>query len=561
MTQQEALDILKLGHNVYLTGSAGSGKTYVLNQYINYLRERDIEVGITASTGIAATHMNGVTIHSWCSTGIRGHMSDEEIEALQEKQYLWNRFKKTKVLIIDEVSMLNADHLDLIERVCRSFKRNDEPFGGIQVVLCGDFFQLPPISRDGSETHFVFHSSTWRDMDLKVCYLHEQFRQSDSVFTKILNQIRANEIDDELIEILKSRQGAKLKADITPTKLFTHNMDVDALNLRALEGISGATKVFSMKSRGNPHLVETLKKSCLAPEQLGLKPGAQVMFVKNNFEVGYVNGTLGTVVNFEKDGTPIVRTIHGKIINATPVEWSIEEDGKVKAEIMQIPLRLAWAITVHKSQGMSLDAAEVDLSKSFVAGQGYVALSRVRTLDGLSLSGFNNMALMIDENVYEFDKDLKRRSYDSRMYLGMFQGDEKIDLQREFILKSDGTLEPKTVVSHLKKEKPVRVSTYETTKKLINEELSIKEMAAKRDMTEGTIIAHLEKLVEEGELKPDDLEHLKPAGKIFQHVMEACEKVLAKEGDIKLTPVRNLLKNKYSYDEIRLVRLFVSSGK
>lgn len=562
MTQNEALDILKLGHNVYLTGSAGSGKTYVLNKYIQYLREHDIEVGITASTGIAATHMNGMTIHSWCGTGIRDYLSEEEIEALEEKQYLWNRFKKTKVLIIDEVSMLGADHLTLIERVCRFFKRNDEPFGGMQIVLCGDFFQLPPISRAGEEASFVFHSSVWRDMDLKICYLHEQFRQSDEVFTKILNQIRSKNVDDEVVNILKGRQNASLKSDITPTKLFTHNIDVDAINIKELSAITGFAKVFSMKTRGNPYLVETLIKSCLAPQELLLKPGAQVMFVKNNFESGYVNGTLGTVINFEKDGSPIVRTLNGKLITATPVSWSVEEDGKVKAEIMQIPLRLAWAITVHKSQGMSLDAALVDLSKSFVPGQGYVALSRVRTLDGLSLSGFNDMALEIDENIFQFDKELKRQSHNSRVYLEMLQGNDKKEKQESFIVRMEGILEPKTVTSHLKKDKPVKVSTYDLTKKLIDDEMSLEEIAARRDMTYGTILSHVEKLTEEGSIDPlFDLAYLKPTTKQFNEIIDACEKIKAKEGSVKLTPIRNLLKNKYTFEEIRLVRLFASSKK
>jgi hypothetical protein len=553
MTQKEALQILKMGHNVYLTGSAGSGKTYVLNQYINHLREHEVEVGITASTGIAATHMNGVTIHSWCGTGIRTNLSDYEIEALEEKQYLWNRFKKTKVLIIDEISMLHAEHLDLVERICRSLKRSDEPFGGLQVILCGDFFQLPPVSKTGEDITFIYQSNAWKEMNLKVCYLEEQHRQGDKVFVELLNKIRSNDIDDDMISLLKERTE-ELEGDIRPTKLFTHNIDVDAINEEELQQLPGGSKVYTMVARGNPFLVETLKKSCLAPETLGVKPGAQVMFVKNNFEAGYVNGTLGTVVNFEKDGTPMVRTFSGKLINATPVSWSIEEDGKVKAEISQIPLRLAWAITIHKSQGMSLDAAEVDLTKSFVPGQGYVALSRVRSLKGLRLLGFNNTALTVDENIYEFDIELKKKSEKNRTQLKELTESVVQKAVEHFILQSGGTLTAQKVDSHLNKKKPVRATTHEETKKLLEQELDIMEIATRRGVTAGTVMDHIEKLIEDELIDPlFDLEHLKPKDEVLKVISQAFKQT----GETKLTPVFKHLKGKFTYDDLRVARFFI----
>jgi ATP-dependent exoDNAse (exonuclease V) alpha subunit len=191
MTQASALDILKMGHNVFLTGSAGSGKTYVLNAYIKYLREHQVEVAITASTGIAATHMGGMTIHAWSGIGIREDLSDYDIDQMESKKYLWDRFEKVKVLVIDEVSMLSAAFLDNLDRLCRSFKRKDsEPFGGIQIVLCGDLFQLPPI--DGN---FVVHANAWKNSGLAMCYLTEQHRQEDDAFLDILNAIRANNLE------------------------------------------------------------------------------------------------------------------------------------------------------------------------------------------------------------------------------------------------------------------------------------------------------------------------------------------------------------------------------
>lgn len=548
MTQKEALDILKLGHNVYLTGSAGSGKTYLLNQYIDYLKKNKIEVAVTASTGIAATHMNGITIHSWSGLGIRDSLTEQEISELEERRYLWERMQRTKVLIIDEVSMLHHFRLDLVDTLARRFKRDNRPFGGMQVVLCGDFFQLPPVSRQGErEARFIYHSDAWKTLDPTICYLHEQHRQTDQNHTAILNEIRRNDISESTYENLQERFNKEPENDAEPTRLYTHNIDVDTINAEALGEIDAESRIFEMKSRGNPALVALLKKSCLAPENLHLKIGARVMFVKNNFEGKYVNGTLGKIVDFEMDG-PIVMTTKGDRIKAVPTPWSIEEDGKVKAEITQIPLRLAWAITVHKSQGMSLDAVEVDLSKSFERGMGYVALSRVRTLGGLKLLGINNMALQVHEEVLEFDQSLQAFSAAAAEALNSMKKDKKERIQQEFISKN--------VVKE--KQADQKVSTYDETKKLLAEKLSLKDIAKKRGVTIGTILSHLETLCDEGKIKPNqELEYLKPEAKKFKKVKTAFEKVFAKTGEMKLTAVREIVGRSFDFEELRLARLFV----
>jgi predicted ATPase len=548
MTQQEALDILKLGHNVYLTGSAGSGKTYLLNQYIKYLKENKIETAVTASTGIAATHMNGITIHSWSGLGIRDTLTEETMNELEERRYLWDRIKKTKVLIIDEVSMLHHFRLDLVDMLVRRFKQDSRPFGGMQVVLCGDFFQLPPVSRQGErEAHFVYHSEAWKTLDPTICYLHEQHRQTDQNHVRILNEIRCNDVSESTYEDLQSRFNKEPENNAEPTRLYTHNIDVDSINAKALGEINDESRVFEMTSHGRPPLVEILKKSCLAPEILHLKIGARVMFVKNNFEGGYVNGTLGKVVGFEIDA-PIVRTTRGRRIKAVPMSWSIEENGKVKAEISQVPLRLAWAITVHKSQGMSLDAVEVDLSKSFERGMGYVALSRVRTLGGLKLLGINDLALKVHEEVLEFDRSLQAFSATAAEALRDMKPALKERIQKEFISKN-------TVKEKLADQK---VSTYEQTRKLLDEKLSLKDMAERRGMTIGTILSHLETLCDEGKINCErDLLYLKPEIKRFTKIRTALEKVLAKTGGMGLTSVRNAAGRSFNYEELRLARLFV----
>lgn len=177
MTQSDALTILKTGANVFLTGAPGAGKTYVLNQYTQYLKEHDISVAITASTGIAATHIGGVTIHSWSGIGARQKITDYEVDDLESKKYLWRRYEQTKVLIIDEISMLSGDVFDSVNKICKSFRRNNLPFGGMQVVVVGDFFQLPPISKKGEETKFAFESASWRELNPLVTYITEQHRE------------------------------------------------------------------------------------------------------------------------------------------------------------------------------------------------------------------------------------------------------------------------------------------------------------------------------------------------------------------------------------------------
>src|SRR5665213_425120 len=404
MLQDEALDILKLGHNVYLTGAAGSGKTYVLNRYIKYLRENNIVVGVTASTGIAATHMNGMTIHSWAGLGMGDAI---DIERILTKSSLKKRMAEAKVLIIDEVSMLDGRLLDSVDAITRAFKDKSKPFGGLQVVLSGDLFQLPPVTRSG-EPFFVFNSDAWKSMGLKICYLEEQHRQEDYTLLGILNAIRSNSVDEShFLDLTERIKPAPSGEDII--KLYTHNAHVDDINESELNKLQTEAKTYQMTSRGRQNAVESLINRCLAPEELVLKIGSEVMFVANNQAKQFYNGTLGKVVKFNSNGMPVIKTKHGFIVAAEHT-WKTEDGDKTIAEITQLPLRLAWAITIHKSQGMSLDAAEIDLSKSFEPGMGYVALSRVRSIEGLYIKGINNIAMMVNPQIIELDVKLKAQS-------------------------------------------------------------------------------------------------------------------------------------------------------
>jgi len=434
MNQQEALDILKMGYNVFLTGPPGSGKTFLLNKYIDYLKQNNKKVAITASTGIAATHMNGITLHSWSGLGIRETVTDKDVRMLLGRKYLRKRIKSADVLIIDEVSMLKSNQFDAVDKICQYFKTSFAPFGGMQIVCSGDFFQLPPIERNG-EAKFIVESNAWKTMEIKTCYLEEQFRHKDETLSNLLNHIRDNRAEESKEILLDSRYlENQFSEDIVPTKLFTHNVDVDTINNIELNKIEGKEFSYQMTSKGPKELVASLKKSCLSPETLLLKQGAQVMFIKNNFEMGYVNGTQGKVVGFNDEQMPIVETVSGRTITAKMAGWTIDdENNMIKAQINQIPLRLAWAITIHKSQGMNLDTAEIDLSKCFVEGMGYVAISRLRTLAGLKLVGISNLAFYVNEKAVEMDKDFRDMSEEAKRDLNKMPPAEIKKEQKAFL--------------------------------------------------------------------------------------------------------------------------------
>lgn len=409
MTQGQALAVLCSGESVFLTGPPGAGKTFVLNKFIKLARSQGKNVAVTASTGIAATHIGGTTIHSWSGLGIREQLTSADKKWLASNARLAKRYNATDILVIDEISMLHGRRLDMLNEACKLLRASNQPFGGLQVVLVGDLFQLPPVNRSGELIDFAHQSAAWQELAPKICYLSEQHRQKGGDLLEILEAMRANELKRRHAEILLARKLAP-GAGQAITRLYAHNVDVDAINSRQLAALESASKYYEMTQKGAKAKREQLAKSVLAPEMLELKIGAEVMFVANNFAAGYANGSRGQVVKFNDDEAPLVRLASGKTITVEPHSWTLAEDGRTKAEVTQLPLRLAWAITIHKSQGMSLDAAEIDLSRSFTPGMGYVALSRVRSLDGLYLQGLNQMALTLHPDIYEFDASLKRSS-------------------------------------------------------------------------------------------------------------------------------------------------------
>lgn len=641
MRQSSALDILKTGQNVFLTGSAGSGKTYTLNQYINYLRARRVPVAVTASTGIAATHMNGTTIHSWSGIGIKDELSERDLTNLSRKQFLADRLKDTAVLIIDEISMLHAKQLNLVSQVLKHVRKNDTAFGGIQVVVAGDFFQLPPIGSKGESNRekFAFMSEAWLDAKFHVCYLSEQHRQVSEAanggidLDDILNQIRRQHVTFEAITALEATYDQDV--DIKRTRLYTHNLNVNKINDKELADLSGEMMRFDATSTGDDKLVDTLKKTVRTQDELILKVGAKVMFIKNNTELGVSNGTMGELIGFAavkvddsskdkndalinedseelsandstnvKAGTktkekakaktkkpapqkmPVVRLNTGREVVAEPEEWMIEdESGEVLASYLQVPLCLAWAITIHKSQGMTLDAAEIDLSRTFELGQGYVALSRLKSLAGLQLLGMNDMSLQLDPLARGADKRFLVLSDEADANYAMLDEKSMQQAHEKFILKTGGTLNQAVIDAYANLQKKRREqqqaqqdkkqklgnqvadkseSTLLATRLLLEESFSIAEIAQTRGLAQSTIMRHISDLKRQDSSLACD--HLRPEDEVMTAVGNAYVAIKVAnnpndfhdDGNVKLRPVFEHLKQSIDYNIIRLALIFIT---
>ncbi|MGP5273595.1 AAA family ATPase [Psychrobacter faecalis] len=642
MRQSSALDILKTGQNVFLTGSAGSGKTYTLNQYIDYLRARRVPVAVTASTGIAATHMNGTTIHSWSGIGIKDELTDRDLTNLSRKQFLADRLKDTAVLIIDEISMLHAKQLNLVSQVLKHVRKNDKAFGGIQVVVAGDFFQLPPIGSKGETNRekFAFMSEAWLDAKFHICYLSEQHRQVSEAanggldLDDILNQIRRQEVTFEAIAALEATFDQNV--DIKRTRLYTHNLNVNKINDKELAALDGEMMRFAATATGDSKLVETLKKTVRTQDELILKVGAKVMFIKNNTELGVSNGTMGELIGFaavkindDKDNNddlieddsenaesdtdknikgkgkkttkdkekpkvkkpttqkmPVVRLNSGREVIAEPEEWIIEDEtGDVLASYEQVPLCLAWAITIHKSQGMTLEAAEIDLSRTFELGQGYVALSRLKSLAGLQLLGMNDMSLQLDPLARGADKRFLALSEEADANYAMLDEESMRQAHEKFILKSGGTLSKSVIEAYANLQKKRREqqqaqidkkqklgnqvsdksdSTLLATRILLEESLSIAEISQARQLSQSTIMRHI------AELKSQDpslaCDHLRPDDEVMTAVGNAYVAIKVAnnpndfndDGSVKLRPIFEHLKQAVDYNTIRLALIFIT---
>ncbi len=394
------------GKNVFLTGPPGSGKSYVIEQFVSLSSKESKKVALTATTGIAANLLGGVTIHSWSGMGLTGLQQSAILARLIDNPSAVSRIRTANILIIDEISMFSADQLDRLNLILKTVRVDPRTFGGLQVIVSGDFFQLPPVGDD--TTQYAFSSKSWRELNFEVCYLSEQYRQTDDRLYEVLRALRDRSFSKNHLGYLLERQLPHVNVgNKEVTMLLTHNSDVNRLNMLRLDQIKEPQHLYTGCFSGAPEAVDGLTKSVLAPLDLRLKVGARVMFVANEPSRGFVNGTQGKVINF-KSGLPVVLTDDGLSIKVEARSWTFIQDNQVLAKFEQLPLKLAWAITIHKCQGMSLDNALIDLRRSFTYGMGYVALSRLKSYEGLYLLGINTRSLLLDPVVYKFDATLRR---------------------------------------------------------------------------------------------------------------------------------------------------------
>lgn len=455
MRQSTALEVLRSGEDTFITGAPGSGKTYLLARFIDEARKKGKSVAVTASTGIAATHLQGRTIHSWSGIGINRVPTPLLLKHIRIRR--GRAIRTADILVIDEISMLPAWFFDLLDQVLRHVRHVDKPFGGIQLVISGDFFQLPPVVRPaGPQTDprlalfrtryeksgldpdgFVTDSFVWHAMDLRVCYLTEQHRQRGGGLLTVLTHMREGSVTQEDHAVLQERVGVSPKASDVAVSLFPTNRQADRLNDAHLAGINAPLHAWDEESAGPEHFVATLRASMLAPQHLELKKGAVVMALRNDADHNYVNGSLGRVTGFaRKSGYPLVDFENGSQAAISPVEWKMMDGDTELAAVSQIPLRCAWAITIHKSQGMTLDSAVMDLRRSFSPGMGYVALSRVQSLDGLYLVGISPSAWRVSTSAVAIDKNLRDRSEDTERWIDRRQQENR--QLREAHVSDDG---------------------------------------------------------------------------------------------------------------------------
>lgn len=395
------------GKNVFLTGMAGTGKSTLLREH---LEDADEDVAITASTGIAALNVGGSTLHRWSGMMLGPKRGDDLHEFLRElmrdkRQSVragMDRIRNCRTLVLDEVSMLSGVTLEFFDLLCRTVRRDPNPFGGIQIIATGDFLQLPPVRKDAGEPYdWAFLTKAWQHAHFANIHLTKVHRQDEPQFLAALSEFRQGRLSPDNAAVLGRRVVQFPDAD-TP-RLFTHNAQVDKWNGYRLACVEQPESVYEARTEGLDHQVQFLRNNLLTPEQLVLKPGAKVMFTVNKPDSGFVNGQTGTVIVCGRD--EVLVDCDGLPVRVGPYEWRFDPRDKHSATFTQIPLRLAWSLTIHKAQGLTLDSAYIDVRAARDPGQAYVALSRVRTLAGLNLKAWFG-GVFVSRAALEFYEEL-----------------------------------------------------------------------------------------------------------------------------------------------------------
>lgn len=457
--------VMDEGKSVFFTGSAGTGKSVLMRAIIAQLRHKyrsePDRVAVTASTGLASCILEGQTLHSWAGIGLGKEPAPELVKKVKRNMKSRQRWQRTKVLIIDEISMVDGQLFDKLEQVARTIRNNGRPFGGIQLVFTGDFFQLPPVPDRNTEAKFVFEASNWGTCIQHTILLTHVFRQKDEEFAKMLNEMRLGRMSPGTIRAFKSlSRPLNFHDDLEATELYPRRDEVENANQNRMRRLSGQTMTFAAIDTGvqDLNVRKNLLSNFIAPETLEIKKGAQVMLIKN-IDPQLVNGSLGIVQSFMDEGTfftykedeptfliaqdggedkddiaaardkiqaarmkanatgstrcwPMVRFNladgTSRDVLCTPDEWKTEaQNGEIIAKRTQVPLILAWALSIHKAQGQTLNRVKVDLGKVFEKGQAYVALSRATSKEGLQVLRFDERKVMVHQKVLHFYSKLR----------------------------------------------------------------------------------------------------------------------------------------------------------
>jgi ATP-dependent DNA helicase PIF1 len=406
--QQAVMEDLYAGKSMLITGAAGTGKSHLMRHMTDSLNRRGILYGVCGSTGVSAVNVGGTTIHSWAGIGYgEGHVSTL-VQNIRNNKNAFRRITKSDVLCLDEISMISGELFTKLDGVFRMVREEDVPFGGMQMVFFGDMLQLPPVNGG-----YAFDSPSWDKLGVKIHYLTKVFRQKDLAFSTALGMLRIGMMD----QCTKNFFNARFKAvdenpEILPVTIVAKNETADRINRENLDKLEGEMITYNAIDKGNDKALRLLEKS-LIPKTLELKVGARVICLINMADISVMNGTAGVVTGFSY-GSPIVRFDNGEELPMDEYEREITEDGKVIGSRTQIPLRLAWAISSHKSQGTTLDKVRVIMGDAWEKGQCYVALSRVRTPEGLFIESLNSKALSPDPRALAFyEKHRKLDRYDN----------------------------------------------------------------------------------------------------------------------------------------------------
>jgi len=400
--QMEVLDDLVNGRNMLITGAAGTGKSFLLNHMQKVLAEMGKSFGVCGSTGVSAVNIGGVTLHSWAGLGLGDGPVSNIVQNIRNNKPAYGRVRYSKVVCIDEISMISGELFGKLDKVFRMIREKDVPFGGIQLILFGDLLQLPAV-----EGGYVFESPSWWPAAIKTHLLTKVFRQKDVEFSEALGKLRIGLMDQQTKDFFNARANiVDPEPHILPVSIVAKNVTADMINERNLNALEGEMRVFHAVDTGSPAGLRLLEK-CLVPKELKLKVGARVMCLVNMPDIEVMNGSAGTVCGFSSLGYPIVDFDNGVRETMETCDKEVKSDGNPIGKRKQFPLRLSWACSTHKIQGQTLDKVEIHLGEAFCEGQIYVALSRVRTKEGLFIKSLNKNQLTPNKKALDFYANAK----------------------------------------------------------------------------------------------------------------------------------------------------------